>query len=414
MHKTKFKAAAVFLLLGVAFGAGLWAGVDERVTSAAGSSTSTGSFTITVNPNAAPGNVDLNQFWTAWNLLEQNYVPTHSSTTPSAQERVWGAIGGLTDSYGDPYTVFLPPQQAGVFNSDISGQFEGVGMQMDTNVQGQIIVVAPLKGSPAQQAGMQSGDIVEAIDGTTTQGMTLDEAVNLIRGPAGSTVTLTVARQGVPQPLTIKIVRQTINIPEINTYGRGDGIFVIQLYTFTANSADLFRDALRQFFQSGDTKLILDLRGNPGGYLDAAVDMASYFLPVGDTVVTEDFEGRQANIVHRSLGYNVFADKKLSMAVLVDQGSASASEILSGALQQHGVAKLVGTRTFGKGSVQELFDLGGGAELKITVARWLTPNGTSISNGGLTPDINATTTAKDTAAGKDPAMDAAASWLATQ
>ena len=142
--------------------------------------------------------------------------------------------------------------------------------------------------------------------------------------------------------------------------------------------------------------------------------MASYFLPVGDVVVTEDFKGTQPNIVDRSVGYNVFANQKLSMAILVDQGSASASEIFSGALQQHGVAKLVGTRTFGKGSVQQLMDLGGGAELKITIARWLTPNGTSISDGGLTPDINATTTPDDIKAGKDPTMDAATAWLMTQ
>ena len=162
------------------------------------------------------------------------------------------------------------------------------------------------------------------------------------------------------------------------------------------------------------TKLILDLRGNPGGYLEAAVQMASYFLPVGDVVVTEDYKGKQQNIVHRSLGYNVFSGKKLSMVILVDQGSASASEILAGALSQHGVAKLVGTRTFGKGSVQQLIELGGGAEIKVTVARWLTPNGTNISDGGLQPDIAKTRTAEDAAAGRDPQKDSAVAWLATQ
>jgi carboxyl-terminal processing protease len=414
MHKTKTRAAVVLLLLAFAFGAGVWAGVEEH-NAPASAATGTASISIPIAPVTQPtSGVDLSQFWAAWNLLEQNYIPTHSSTTPSTQERVWGAISGLTNSYGDPYTVFLPPSDASIFNSDISGQFEGVGMQMDTNAEGQLIVVAPLKGSPAEKAGVESGDLILAIDGTSTQGMTTDQAVQLIRGPKGTTVTLTLGRAGMPQPVIISVVRSVINVPEINTYARADGIFVIQLYTFTADSANLFRDALRQFFESGDTKLIFDLRGNPGGYLDAAVDMASYFLPVGDTVVTEDFEGRQANVVHRSYGYNVFANKKLSMAILVDQGSASASEILSGALQQHGVAKLVGTKTFGKGSVQELFDLGGGAEIKITVARWLTPNGTSISNGGLTPDIMATTTAADKAAGKDPTMDAAAAWLMTQ
>jgi len=211
---------------------------------------------------------------------------------------------------------------------------------------------------------------------------------------------------------SVTLTRETINIPVIDTKEMPGGIFDITLYSFSENSADLFQTALRQFVQSGDTKLVLDLRGNPGGYLDAAVDMASYFLPVGDVVVTEDFKGKQPDVDHRSVGYNIFAnDKNFKMAILVDQGSASAAEILSGALQQHGVAKLVGTRTFGKGSVQELMDLGGGAELKVTIARWLTPNGTSISDGGLTPDINATTTQADVTAGNDPQMNAAVQYL---
>jgi len=357
----------------------------------------------------------MSQFWHAWQLLSDNFVETHASTTiPTDQQKVYGAISGLTASYGDPYTVFFPPAQASIFQSQVTGAFEGVGMQMDADDQGNLVVTAPLKGSPAEKAGILSGDIILGIDATSTAGMNVDQAVAFIRGPKGTSVKLTIERKGVPQPIIINVTRDIINIPEINEYARADGIYVIQLYTFTADSADLFRNALRDFEESGDTKLIFDLRGNPGGYLDAAVQMASYFLPVGDVVVTEDFEGKQDNVVNRSLGYNVFANKKLSMAILIDQGSASASEILSGALQQHGVAKLVGTRSFGKGSVQQLMDLGNGAELKVTIARWLTPNGDSISGNGLTPDINATTTAADTDAGKDPTMDAAASWLSTQ
>ena len=184
------------------------------------------------------------------------------------------------------------------------------------------------------------------------------------------------------------------------------------MYSFSENSADLFRDALRQFVQSGDTKLLLDLRGNPGGYLDAAVSMASYFLPVGSVVVTEDFKGKQESVARRSFGYNIFSgNKNFKMAILADQGSASASEILAGALQQHNVAKLFGTRTFGKGSVQQLMDLGGGAEIKITIARWLTPNGTSISDGGLWPDISATRNNVDITAGRDPQTDVAVIYL---
>ncbi len=405
MTKQKWAAIGVLVALAFAFSVGLYTGVSE------------------INSNRADAQVmvkgqpatDMSQFWNAWNVLSSNFVQVHASTTiPTDQQKVYGAIAGLTASYGDPYTVFFPPSDAQVFNDDISGSFGGVGMDMGQNSNGQIVVISPLKGSPSEAAGVRSGDIVVGIDATSTDGMVVDQAVKYIRGPKGTPVLLTIERDGVKELLKIKIVRDTINIPIINAYARGDGIYVIELYSFSQNSADLFRGALRDFFASGDTKLILDLRGNPGGYLDAAVTMASYFLPVGDVVVTEDFKGKADNIAHRSLGYNSFANKQLSMAILVDQGSASASEILSGALQQHGVAKLVGTRTFGKGSVQQLVDLGGGAELKVTVARWLTPNGTSISDGGLTPDIKVTRTAADQAAGKDPQKDAAIAWLATQ
>lgn len=405
MSKTQLRAAGLLAVVSLAFGIGLYTGVTE-FSAAAQTTTVVGGPTV-------PNGVDISQFWDAWNVLNDNFVQVHASTTlPSEQDRLYGAIAGLTASYGDAYTVFLPPSDAQVFNDDITGSFGGVGMTVDDTARG--IMVTPLKGSPAEAAGIKSGDVLIAVGATSTADMTADDAVKLIRGPVGTPVMLTFVRAGEAKPVVIKVTRQTINIPVIDYKDIGSGVYEISLYSFSQNSADLFRLALRSFMQSGDTKLVLDLRGNPGGYLDAAVDMASYFLPVGDSVVTEDFKGKADNITHRSLGYNVFKNKKLSMAILVDQNSASAAEILSGALQQHGVAKLVGTRTFGKGSVQELVDLGGGAELKVTVARWLTPNGTSISDGGLTPDIHATTTQKDVDAGKDPTLDAALSWLATQ
>jgi carboxyl-terminal processing protease len=402
MARTRLKVALVLCAVGVAFLGGLYFGVGERSQNIVSAQTAT---------TTAPSNVDMSQFWQAYTLLNQNFVVTHASSSfPTTQQQIYGAIAGLTNSFGDPYTVFMPPTDATVFNQDISGSFDGVGMEMGVQ-NGELVVIAPLKGSPAETAGVRSGDAILAIDGTATDGLSVDDAIKAIRGPKGTTVKLTLSRQGVAQPLTISIVRDVINIPIINAYSRSDGIFVIELYSFSANSADLFRGALRQFFDSGDTKLLLDLRGNPGGYLDAAVQMASYFLPAGSTIVTEDYQGKQPNDVNRSLGYNVFADKKLTMAILVDQGSASAAEILSGALQQHGVAKLIGTRTFGKGSVQEVMDLGGGAQIKITIARWLTPNGTSISEGGLQPDIKVDRTDADIKAGKDPQKDAAIEYL---
>ncbi|HRY62976.1 MAG TPA: S41 family peptidase, partial [Candidatus Paceibacterota bacterium] len=194
---------------------------------------------------------------------------------------------------------------------------------------------------------------------------------------------------------------------------REDGVFVVRLFNFSAPSADLFRDALRKFIFSGSDKLVLDLRGNPGGYLEAAVDMASWFLPSGKVIVSEEFgtNSNQAPNIHRSKGYNIFDPKVLKMAILIDKGSASASEILAGALNEHGVAKLVGEKSFGKGSVQELIPVTGDTFLKITVAKWMTPNGHSISDFGLTPDIIVPITKEDIAAGKDPQLERAAKLL---
>lgn len=399
MNRTRFAAAGVVLAVTLAFGVGAYAGLTRSVGTEA---------------SADQESVDFSKFWQAWRILDESFVQTHASNTiPTNEEKLYGAIAGLTESYGDPYTVFLPPQEAKQFNEDISGSFGGVGMELGER-NGILTVVAPLKGTPAEAAGIHSGDAIVSIDGVPSAKMQVDQAVKRIRGKVGTTVTLILQRAGESQPIEVSIVRATIKVPVLNAYKRGDGIFVIELYSFSETSPNLFRQALRQYFESGATQMLLDLRGNPGGYLEASVDMASFFLPVGTPIVTEDYAGKQGNIVHRSFGYNVFANKKLSMAILVDQGSASASEILAGALSQHGVAKLIGTRTFGKGSVQQLIDLGGGAELKVTVAKWLTPNGTSISDGGLTPDFKIERSIDDVKAGKDPQKDSALSWFATQ
>lgn len=404
MSKNRSTAVGVLMAVMVAFGVGVYAGVTERGASAQ---------TITI-VNETPADIDLAQFWQAWNVLQNQFVQTQASgTIPTDKEKIYGAIKGLTEAYGDPYTTFFPPEDAKIFNETVSGSFGGVGMEMGMSEKGEIQVISPLKDSPAQTAGILPRDIITTIGATSTVGMTTDQAVKLIRGPVGTQVTLGVLHEDATKPVTITITRQTINVPIIDVKDEGD-VFVISLYSFSETSATQFQQALRKFMQSGDTKLILDLRGNPGGYLDSAVEMASYFMPVGEVIVTEDTKGRGANVVHRSVGYNVFANKKLSMVVLVDQGSASASEILAGALSERGVAKLIGTRTFGKGSVQQLVQLGGGAELKVTIARWLTPNGTNISDGGITPSIIVERTADDIKNKKDPQMDSAKTWLATQ
>ena len=360
-----------------------------------------------------PDGTDLTPFFKAWNLLDENFVSVATSTaTTTPQDKVWGAIGGLASSFGDPYTTFFPPQEKNIFDSQIQGDFSGVGMEI--GIQNNVLtVISPMKGTPASEAGIRSGDYILEIDGKDTSGMSVDDAVAAIRGPQGTSVSLELQR-GKGKPFDVKIVRETITLPTVDTTLRPDGVFVIHVYTFNALAPDMFRDALRQFAASGSRNLVVDLRGDPGGYLEAAVDMASWFLPVGDTIVSEDYGAKQAPDIERSRGYDVFEGTGTKVVVLIDDGSASASEIFAGALHDHGVATLVGEKSFGKGSVQQVFDITSDTSLKVTIARWLTPNGISISHEGIVPDIVvADPTDTQVTAGEDPQLDRAAQFLLT-
>lgn len=353
---------------------------------------------------------DLGDFWKAWNVLAAQFVETHaSSSRPSIEERIWGAIQGMTASYGDPYTVFLPPEDAKIFIDDIAGNFEGVGMEIgiDDDV---LTVIAPLKSTPAERAGIETGDKILAIDGASTKGLSTDEAVKKIRGKKGTEVTFTIYRESEGAARDIKVIRDTIETPVLeHSLDEASGVYTISIYSFSANSASLFNRALTEFRKTGSKKLIVDVRGDPGGYLEAAVMIASNFLPKNALIVTEDYDGKRENIEHRSRGTGG-VPAGTEVVVLMNKGSASASEILAGALQDAGIATLIGTQSFGKGSVQELVDIGEGS-LKVTVARWLTPSGRSISDGGLTPDIIVERTREDVQAGKDPQRDRAIQFL---
>ncbi|OIP65882.1 MAG: carboxyl-terminal protease [Candidatus Yonathbacteria bacterium CG10_big_fil_rev_8_21_14_0_10_43_136] len=352
--------------------------------------------------------LDLAPFWKTLETLNERFVATTaSSSTPTNKEKVYGAIEGLTASYGDPYTIFFPPKETTAFEEEVRGSFEGVGMEIAIKDK-VLTVVAPLKNTPAERAGIQPGDQILKIDKLYTGQMTVEEAIKNIRGPRGTTVTLAVKRNGGIED--IKVTRDFINIPTIDTKLRDDGVFVISLYNFSANSASLFREALREFIQSGSNKLVLDLRNNPGGYLESAVDMASFFLPLGKTVVIEDSGVNAKQKAERSAGYNVFTEN-LKMVILINEGSASASEILAGALREHGIAKLVGEKSFGKGSVQELIEITPETSLKVTIARWLTPKGKSISENGLEPDVKVEVTKKDLEKKIDPQMEKAVAIL---
>lgn len=391
---------ASITLLSAVFGFGVYMGYShrpavEKVLSVANKDSS------------VPTTADFDTFWKTWNLLKEKSL---YSKDISDQDRVWGATEGLASSMGDPYTVFFPPKENKLFTDEIQGSFSGIGAEL--GVKDKVLtVISPLKDTPASKAGMKKGDKILKINNVSTADMTVDKAINLIRGPEDTIVTLTVLHQDERETHDLKITRGKIAIPTVDTDTLPGDIFVIKFYSFSQNSAQLFRDALIKFANSGSHKLVIDLRGNPGGYLDSAINIGSWFIDEGKTIVTEDFgEGSQKPIVYRSHGPKIFNDN-LQLVVLVDGGSASASEILAGALQENKVATLVGEQTFGKGSVQELINVTPDTSLKVTVARWLTPNGTSISLKGLTPDIKVPFTLKDADAKRDPQMDKAVEIL---
>lgn len=342
-----------------------------------------GSFELNQYTQASES-LDMRPFWKVFNTLQEKHVSPNSSEKIDETELLYGAISGMVDAFGDSYTVFFTPEEKKQFNESIEGVFEGVGMEIGMQ-DSSLVVVAPLKGSPAERSGVEKGDIIVSVDGVDAYGMKIEEAVALIRGPKGTDVVLHVLKKDSTQPIKITITRDTINVPTLDTEIIDD-VFIISFYSFGNTATREFKTAMNQFSRSGLDKLILDMRGNPGGYLDASVDIAGLFLPNGKAIVIEDFGPNTNQKILRSKGGTIWNTNN-NMVVLIDEGSASASEIVAGALQEHGIAQLVGTQSFGKGSVQQLIDITSETALKFTIAQWLTPNGKSISDGGLTPDI---------------------------
>lgn len=392
------RRALVIIGLFAIFGAGIFVGFHAPVS---------GALFKKQDPSTS-ASVSLTPFWQVWKLLQDKYP--FPDRMPTDQEKLYGAIQGLVSSYDDPYTTFFPPSQAKIFAEDVKGSFGGAGMEIGVR-NDLVTVIAPLKGSPAEKAGVKAGDIIIKIDSTSTEGMALDDVVSRIRGKEGTPVRVTYIRPSQQGEQTVTIVREVIKLPIVTTRTTGP-TYVIELSSFSEQSAVLFKNALGEFATSGASNLIIDLRNNPGGYLDAAVDIASYFLPEGKVVVRENMGEGKDEITHRTKGGQI-VKKGTPIVVLVNHGSASAAEILAGALSEHGIATLIGEKTFGKGSVQELIDLPDGSSVKITVAEWLTPKGVSISKQGLTP-TQTVADEKDKLSEKDPVIDAALQFLSNK
>ncbi|MDQ5962745.1 MAG: carboxyl-terminal processing protease [Patescibacteria group bacterium] len=386
---TKFLKWSIFVGLAFGlFGTGVLFGSAINASYFSGSNPTGTTF-------AVDGKIDSTLLSKVKETLDQKFISWKASTTkPTDKDFEYGMIRGYVEALKDPYTVFMPPVAAKTFTENVKGSFGGVGMNVGMR-DGNIVVIAPLKDSPAMKAGILAGDIIAKVNGTSTIGISSDEAVNMIRGEIGKPVTITVLHPNAKETTDITIVREEIKIPTIDTETK-DGVFVIHLYNFSAESPQLFQEALNKFLESKVNRLVIDVRGNPGGYLDASVSMASFFLPQGALVVAEKQGQKELEVNHRSAGYSGLP-KDIKVVVLVDGGSASASEILAGALKDHGVAKVVGVKTFGKGSVQEMVNFEDGSALKVTIAKWYTPAGVSISLHGITPDVEAvaTTTVKD-------------------
>jgi carboxyl-terminal processing protease len=344
-------------------------------------------------------------FWEAWHLIESEFY----GELPTMQEVTYGAIRGVLVAISDDGTSFIDPERAAVMREDVTGGFEGIGAVVNMLPNGRLIIVEPLLGRPAAQAGIQQGDLVLQVDDTPIQNMTLIEAVSLIRGPAGSTVRLTILRKGVREPFEVAIVRERIEIEVVESRMLDDDIAYVRLTEFNAKATKELKEALRELLAQEPKGLIFDLRSNPGGFLQTSVEVASQFLDEGPVLVEKgkgDLE-RQYPVESGGLATEV------PLVVLINMGSASASEIVAGAIQDSGRGILVGDRSFGKGSVQLPHTLSDGSELRVTIARWFTPKGREIQGIGIIPDIEVETTLEDLEAGQDPQLERAVEYLLT-
>ncbi len=357
---------------------------------------------VSISPNE-DGQVNFNLFWRVWETIQKKYVhqPVDDKTL------FHGALAGLVDSLGDPYSVYMPPKDAEAFSNDLKGEFGGIGAEIGIK-DDRLVIVAPLPDSPAEKAGLRAKDFIVQIDATSTVSMSVEQAVSLIRGPKGTEVTLTIFReQNGEEPLTFKIARDTIVVKsvrsEMKTTPGGGLVGYIEIRQFNEDTVPLFDRAVQEVLAKNPRAVVIDMRSNPGGYLDAAIDVAGTWVG-SDVVVVERKMGGEEEAFRASRRARLAG---MPTIVLVNGGSASGSEIVAGALQDGQFATLVGEKTFGKGSVQDYEELPDGGALKLTIAEWLTPKLRAINNVGIEPDVTVAYTKEDYNADRDPQLEKA-------
>ncbi|MGM0438858.1 MAG: S41 family peptidase [Patescibacteria group bacterium] len=381
MIKKISKLIIVLSLVGIIFGSGYQLGLEESET------------------RTQPEEIDFSLFWEAYNRVEDLYV---DSDEINEEEVVHGAIRGMLSSLDDPHTSFFDQDESKKFLEDVSGYYEGVGMEVGIR-NGNIQVISPIEGTPASKAGIMSGDTILEIDGKSTSDMDLEEAVDLMRGEQGTDVTIVMGRNNETKEFTLN--RKEIQVPSVDWELLEDDIAYLKIHYFHQDLANEFNEIVPKLSASEADKIILDLRNNPGGALDSALDIAKYFLEEGDVIVKSQGSDGEIEEVYEADRSSVTFNQDI--VILINEGSASASEILAGALKHHRDSKIVGQTSFGKGSIQTLVNLSDMSNLKITISNWVTPSGELITDEGITPDYEVERNIEDFDEGRDPQLDKA-------
>lgn len=399
VFKRAFKVFFIVFLFGLVYFGGYEQG--REATSSAGEAALSPDDAIIINKKSADATIDFSLFWKVWEILKDKYV---DKSKLDARELFYGAIDGMLAATGDPYTTFFSPEENQEFNEDISGIFEGIGAEMGMK-DDVITIIAPLEGMPAEKAGLLPGDKIVKIDDVVSSSYSLDEAVKHIRGPKGTEVKLTIFRVGEEETRDVIVQRGVISVKSVRFEMKEGGIGYIRVNRFGEDTEAAFAVATKELLAKKAAGLVIDLRSNPGGFLETAVAMGSLMLPSGQVVVLEeDGEGKRKELKAR--GGDILSG--LPTVILINEGSASASEILAGALRDNREnVRLVGKKSFGKGSVQELVSVSKDTAVKITIARWLTPSGKQIHNVGISPDVEVGITADDRENKRDPQLDKA-------